>query len=135
MMAESASPRAVVVADDDLLFSSRIASALTALGYAPIVVRTEQAFQRRLAEAPAAAILDLASRGFDAVAAIRGAKTDPTTQAIPLLGFCGHQDVGRQTAARAAGCDLVTTNGAVSTALAGLLRALLEDPRGRVIES
>jgi len=134
-MAESASPQAVVVAADDLLFSSRIASALTALGYAPVVVRTAQAFQRRLAEAPAAAILDLAVRGFDAVDAIRCAKTDPTAQAVPLLGFCGHQDVARQTAARAAGCDLVTTNGAVSTALAGLLRALLEGPRRGIVES
>jgi hypothetical protein len=42
-----------------------------------------------------------------------------------LLGFCGHRDVARQTAAREAGCDLVVTNGAISAGLPGLLRTLL----------
>jgi len=113
------------VADDDLLFSSRIVSSLTRLGYRPITVQTGKAFQDALLTRPAAAILNLASRRFDAVAAIHQAKTDATICAIPLLGFCGHADLARREAARLAGCDLVATNGMVATGLQQLLTSLL----------
>ena len=58
--------RAVVVADDDLFFSSRIAAGLKALGYRPLVVSTPEALRARLREGPDAAIFNLAVRGFDA---------------------------------------------------------------------
>lgn len=115
---------AIVVAGDDLLFSDRIASASTALGYRPVVVRTADAFHAALARSPAAAVVDLASRRFDALAAIRRAKADPASRDVPLLGFCGHLDAARRAAAREAGCDLVTTNGAVSAGLETLLASL-----------
>jgi len=120
----------VVVADDDLLFSSRIAAALDRLGYGPVVVRTAEALHDALAAAPRAAILNLACTRLDALTAIRRAKADAATSAIPLLGFCGHMDVARRTAARAAGCDAVTTNGAVASDLEAVLRPLL-DSRAR----
>ena len=123
--------RAVVVADDDLFFSSRIAAGLKALGYRPLVVSTPEALRARLREGPAAAIFNLAVRGFDAAKAIRDAKIDPGTRAVPFLGFCGHQDAERQAAARAAGCDLVVTNGAVVGGLGALLRSLLARPPAR----
>jgi DNA-binding response OmpR family regulator len=115
---------AIVVAGDDLLFSERIASASKALGYRPVVVRTADAFRAALARGPAAAILDLGSRRFDALAAIRRAKADPASRGVPLLGFCGHLDAARRTAAREAGCNLVTTNGAISAGLEALLTSL-----------
>jgi CheY-like chemotaxis protein len=118
-------PLTVIVADDDLLFSTRIAAAVTACGHRPQVVRTVTAFQEALREHPAAAILNLASSHLDAIAAIRDAKTDPTGQTIPLLGFCGHADAPRQAAARDAGCDLVVTNGEIATQLPRLLGVLL----------
>lgn len=116
---------AIVVAGDDLLFSSRIASSLTQLGYRPIAVRTAAAFHDALSAHPVAAILNLASPGFDAVAAIRRAKADTAMRGIPLLGFCGHAETARQEAARSAGCDLVATNGMVATGLPRLLASLL----------
>jgi len=119
----------VVVADDDLLFSTRVASALTNAGHQPRVVHTAAAFQKALREAPAAGILNLASFKLDAVGAIRQAKTDPATRTIPLLGFCGHADLPRQAAARAAGCDLVAANAEIVTNLPRLLGALLDNPR------
>ncbi len=115
----------IVVAGDDLLFASQIASTLTTLGYRPITVQTAAAFLSALTTGPAAAILNLASRRFDATAAIQQAKADAATCAVPLLGFCGHADVARQEAARIAGCDLVATNGMVATGLEKLLTSLL----------
>jgi DNA-binding response OmpR family regulator len=115
----------VVVAGDDLLFSSRIAPSLHALGFRPLTVQTDQAFRDALRERPAAAILNLASRRFDSIAAIGRAKAEGATSGIPLLGFCGHADTARQKAARDAGCDLVASNGEVTGNLARLLATLL----------
>jgi CheY-like chemotaxis protein len=122
----------IVVAGDDLLFSSRIAAALESRGYHPVVVRTLDAFADALAKAPAAAILNLASPQLDAIAAIRRAKADTGTRGVPLLGFCGHADIGRQTAARTAGCDLVASNGEVASNLSRLLQTLLNAPQPQI---
>ena len=122
-------PPTIVVADDDLLFSSRIATTLETLGFHPLVVRTLDAFVDALAAAPAAAILNLASGRLDAIGAIRRAKADAAGREVPLLGFCGHADIPRQTAARAAGCDLVANNGEIAGSLSRLLKSLLTPPQ------
>lgn len=119
----------VVVADDDLLFSSRISAALATLGYRPVAVRSEAALWEAMRAAPRAAIVNLALRGFDAADAIRRLKIDAATREIPLLGFCGHRDVDRARAARAAGCDAVTTNGVVAADLRRVLDALIDSAR------
>ena len=126
--AENSARPAIVVAGDDLLFSSRLAAALDTLGYHSHVVRTLDAFTDALGKAPAAAILNLASTRLDAVAAIRRAKTDSDTRGIPLLGFCGHADLALQAAARTAGCDLVASNGEIVGDLSRLLGRLLNLP-------
>ncbi len=117
----------VVVAGDDLLFSAEIASALDPLGYRPLIARTADAFHASLTDppVPAAAILNLASYRFDAIAAIREAKSSSASRGVPLLGFCGHADAARREAARTAGCDLIATNGEVASALPRLLQMLL----------
>lgn len=119
----------VVVAGDDLLFSTRVASALTKAGHQPQVVHTAAAFRVALRAGPDAGILNLTSFRLDAIGAIRQAKMDPDTRTIPLLGFCGHADIPRQTAARAAGCDLVAANAEILTNLPRLLGVLLGIPR------
>jgi DNA-binding response OmpR family regulator len=119
------------VAGDDLLFSSRIEATLRQLGYRPILVHTAAAFDDALRTRPAAAILNLASRTFDATAAIRRAKEHAATGGIAFLGFCGHADTARREAARIAGCDLVATNGEVAGGLPRLLSILLTVPPPR----
>jgi len=123
----------ILVADDDLLFSTRIESAVTGCGHRARVVRTVPAFQNALREGPDATIVNLAASQMDAVEAIRRAKTDPLTRTIPVLGFCGHADASRRRAAQEAGCDRVATNGEVSNNLPRLLEMLLEQ-RSRVGE-
>jgi CheY-like chemotaxis protein len=119
----------VIVADDDLLFSTRITASLTNLGHRPLPVDGLGAFRDALNGAPDAAILNLAAFKLDALEAIRLAKGDPRTQAVPLLGFCGHADAPRREAARKAGCDLLATNGEVSGSLPRLLERLLNTAR------
>ena len=118
-------PRTIVVADDDLLFSTRIEAGLVRQGHRPAVVRTAAAFERALRERPDAAVVNLAASSLDAIEAIRRAKGNPVTRSIPMLGFCGHADAARRRAAQDAGCDRVATNGEVSSNLARLLEMLL----------
>jgi len=120
-----ASPQQIVVADDDLLFSTNLSGTLTALGYRPLVVRTEAALLETLRGSPRAAIVNLAARGFEAAGVIARLKDDTATRGVPILGFCGHRDVERLRAAKAAGCDEVATNGAVAGDLGRLLTALI----------
>ncbi len=118
-------PRTILIAGDDLLFAARIEAAVTLLGHRPRVVRTTSAFQNALREGPDAAIVNLASK-MDAIEAIRGAKADPGTRTIPVLGFCGHADAARRRAAQEAGCDQVATNAEVSSNLPRLLEMLVD---------
>jgi len=119
----------IVVAGDDLLFSTRIVAALGRCGHAARVAHTASEFQAALREGPDAGILDLASFRLDTIEAIREAKRDPDTRTIPLLGFCGHADVARQAAAHAAGCDRIAANAEVVANLPHLLTALIGTPR------
>lgn len=121
----------VIVADDDLLFSSRISAALVRLGYRSVLARTAEALDAALRaaagrDARCAVIVNLAARGFDATQAIRRIKQDPAARRTPLLGFCGHRDAARAEAARAAGCDAVTTNGIIAADLERVLKPLFE---------
>jgi CheY-like chemotaxis protein len=117
----------VVVAGDDLLFSTRIAAALSRYGHRPVRAESLPAFEAALRAGADAVILNLASWTLDATAAIRRTKDTPGIRPVPLLGFCGHADTRRQEAARAAGCDLVATNGEVSSNLQRLLTELLPE--------
>ena len=119
----------IVVADDDLLLSSRVSASLERLGYRAVVVRSAAALETALKDQPQAVIVNLAARRFDAPEAIRRLKDDGTTRAIPLLGFCGHRDAERARAAVAAGCDAVTTNGLIAADLSRALQPLLDSAR------
>jgi CheY-like chemotaxis protein len=118
-------PATVVIAGDDLLFATRLAASVAACGHRPRRAHTAAALRDALAEGASAVILNLASTRMDALAAIRDARADPATRTMPVLGFCGHADLARRDAAKAAGCDLVATNGEVAAHLPRLLTTLL----------
>jgi CheY-like chemotaxis protein len=115
----------IVVADDDLLFSSRLSASLAQLGYRAAVVRSGEALRAALGRPVRAVIVNLAARAFDAVGLVRGLKEGEATRTVPVLGFCGHRDIERSRAAREAGCDAVATNGMVAADLSRVLDALL----------
>lgn len=121
----------ILVADDDLLFSSRTSAALARLGYRPVTARTAAGLDAALDDparprALRAVIVNLSARGFDPVETIRRIKRHEATKGIPILGFCGHRDAARAEAAKAAGCDAVATNGMVSADLGRVLKPLVE---------
>ena len=123
----------LLLAADDLLFTSRVESAVRPL---PYTLRTAASPDkiREIAAAdppPAAILVSLSARRFDPNALIRDLKSDAATRDIPLLAFAGHVEKDKHTAARAAGADVTAANSSVSQHLPRLLARLLSGERPR----
>lgn len=113
----------IIVAVDDLMFASRIASTAKALGVEIAFARSPEAIVEAVrTRAPRLVIFDLNSvkvRPLEAVAAL---KADATLAAVPTVGFVSHVQTELITAARAAGVDQVMARSAFVTQLPQLLQ-------------
>jgi len=113
----------IIVAVDDLMFASRIASAAKALGVEIAFARSPEAIVEAVrTKAPRLVILDLNSvkvRPLEAVAAL---KADPALAAVPTVGFVSHVQTELIGAARQAGVDRVMARSAFVTQLPQLLQ-------------
>lgn len=113
----------VIVAVDDLMFASRIASTAKALGVEIAFARSPEAIIEAVrTRAPRLVIFDLNSvkvRPLEAVAAL---KADAALAAVPTVGFVSHVQTELITAARAAGVDQVMARSAFVTQLPQLLQ-------------
>lgn len=116
----------VVLLDDNLLSSSGLVVALKRQGYAVTLLSdARDALARAAATAPRAILLNLTSLAWDANALIRALKAEPALAEVPIIGFAGHKEVERIAAARAAGCDHVVANSAISSDPGAVLRHAL----------
>jgi CheY-like chemotaxis protein len=116
----------VLIVDSNLLSCTRLISQAQAAGWqARAVGPGPDGMTAARQHRPDAIVVNLAAASHDASLFIRAVKAEPDLTVIPVLGFCGHREVGRREAAVAAGCDRVVTNSAVSTDLPALVTALL----------
>ena len=114
----------IVLIENNLIFSQKIAANLKGLGYA---VQVEQSFDSVRVEAEtgiSAIIVDLAARGMDGLGMVKNIKSAPETAAIPVIGFCGHAEKELMEKATANGCEIVTTNGKITSDLPALLNKI-----------
>jgi CheY-like chemotaxis protein len=96
---------AVVILEDDLFFSTRLADVVTAQGGFPVVVESPQAFVEAMDRFfPVLALLDLKVPG-DWESAVVRCKIRPHTGQIPIFAFGSHVDVETLRRARRAGVD------------------------------
>lgn len=113
----------VIVAVDDLMFASRIASTAKALGVAIAFARSPEAIVEAVrTRAPQLVIFDLNSvkvRPLEAVAALQA---DAALAAVPTVGFVSHVQAELIAAARAAGVGRVLARSAFVTELPQLLQ-------------
>lgn len=112
----------ILVAVDDLLFSSKIRAAAKQAGVDLSFARSsadvlEQARTRR----PALVIFDLNSGKTDPVGTIAAIKADPDLSSIRALGFASHVHTSLIAAARDAGADQVLPRSAFAGNLAEIL--------------
>jgi hypothetical protein len=100
----SATREAVIVLADDLIWASRLAGHLRALGAEPLRVRSTAGFEAALAAGTARrAVVDLTSISYDGVAAAARAHAE----GLRVIVVGQHDDRALRSAARAAGAERV----------------------------
>jgi CheY-like chemotaxis protein len=125
MMTTKATPRRAALIDDNLLFTSQISAGLAKLGLAAEVIsRPDGAVERIAAAAPVVILVNLSSDRLRPLELVRAIKAEPRLERVPLVGFTGHTEQERITAARKAGCDHVAANSAVTGDLGSVLGRL-----------
>lgn len=114
----------VLVAVDDLMFSSRISTAAKAVDVPIQVARSLDAvLAAARTAAPRLILVDLNSARIRALDLAATLKADPALAAVPLVGFVSHVDTATIQAARDAGVDRVLARSAFVAQLPELLRA------------
>ena len=114
----------VLVAVDDLLFSSKIRATAKQAGVELTFARSpEEILQQARAARPALVIFDLNSGKTDPVATIAALKADPALTSIRTLGFASHVHTALIAAAKEAGADQVVPRSAFAGSLAEILRS------------
>ena len=112
----------VLVAVDDLLFSSKIRATAKQAGVELTFARSpEEILERARTGRPTLAIFDLNSGKTDPVATIAALKRDPALAGIRTIGFASHVHTDLIAAARSAGADQVLPRSAFAGNLADIL--------------
>lgn len=113
----------VLVAVDDLLFSSKIRTVARLAGIDIVFARTPPEILGQMrALKPGLVIFDLNSAKADPINTLTAIKAEPDLAATPTIGFVSHVDASTISAARAAGIDDVMPRSAFVTQLADILR-------------
>lgn len=115
-------PTLAVVLNRDLLFGSRIRSALASLGLEGRFVATTEQFVDALSEQPnsvAIGIIDM--NGAVAWESVRQALSGADLGIAPTLAFGPHIDITSRHAAKAAGVTRIVSNGQFHSDMAGLI--------------
>jgi PleD family two-component response regulator len=114
----------ILVAVDDLLFSSKIRTTAKQANVELTFARTPTEILERARELrPALLILDLNSAKADPIATVAAMKQDAELASIPTLGFVSHVQTNVIEAARAVGVDEVMARSAFAGHLAEILIA------------
>src|SRR5215211_582211 len=111
-----------VVLNRDLLFGSRIRSALATLGLESRFVATAEQFIAALSQEPnsvAIGIIDM--NGAISWDVIREAQSSDDVGLVPTLAFGPHVDIEGRRAARAAGVTRIVSNGQFHTDMVALI--------------
>lgn len=112
----------VLVAVEDLLFSSKIRTVAKQAGVDLTFARTPaEILERARAQRPALIIFDLDSAKADPLGTIAALKADEALADIPTLGFASHVHTALISAARKAGAEQVLPRSAFAGNLADIL--------------
>jgi methylmalonyl-CoA mutase cobalamin-binding subunit len=118
----SPQPTLAIVLNRDLLFGSRIRSALASLGLEGRFVSTAEEFVGALSEqAGSVAIGVIDMNGVVAWDVIREALAGADGGVVPTLAFGPHVDIEGRRAAKAAGVTRIVSNGQFNSDMAGLI--------------
>jgi DNA-binding NarL/FixJ family response regulator len=112
----------VLVAVDDLLFSSKIRATAKQAGVELTFARSrEEILEQARALKPALIVFDLNSAKTDPISTLAALKADPALAPIRAIGFASHVHTDLIAAARQAGADQVLPRSAFAGNLAEIL--------------
>jgi PleD family two-component response regulator len=115
-------PTLAVVLNRDLLFGSRIRSALKSLGLEARFVATTEQFVGALHEQPSSVAIGIVDmNGAVSWDVIHEILSRPNGDSVPTLGFGSHVDVESRRAAKAAGVTRIVSNGQFHSDMVGLI--------------
>ena len=110
-----------------LIPGNRLGERLEGLGYGVIRLHNcDELVGKARAERPMVAVIDLASKTRNTVAALRTLRGTGDTAHIPILAFASGREGPLQQAARDAGADLVACEEALLEQLPSLLEQILD---------
>ena len=115
-------PTQAIVLNRDLLFGSRIRSALASLGLEGRFVSTSEEFVRALGvqtKSVAIGVIDM--NGPVSWNVISEALSRPDRELVPTLAFGPHVDIEGRRDAKAAGVTRIVSNGQFHSDMAGLI--------------
>lgn len=114
----------ILVAVDDMLFSSKIRATAKLVGVELVFARTPADImaQARTLK-PSLVIFDINSGKADPINTVAALKSDPELKHIPTAGFVSHVDTSLIAAARGAGMDEVMARSAFAANLPQILTA------------
>lgn len=115
------SERRILSVAPDLFFAARIAEVARSLGIELLEAGPAGAFEIAKREAPDLIVMDLHAIG-DPLAEVRALRADPSTHAIPVVGFYSHVDQATREAALAAGVTQVMPRSQFTRRLPELLQ-------------
>jgi len=72
---------------------------------------------------PAVVLIDLAKEEIDITSIVKEVKEKTTA---PIIAFCGHVATAELEAARNCGCDVVTTNGAITASFESIIQKAIK---------
>ena len=114
----------ILVAVDDMLFSSKIRTVAKLAGVEIAFARTpSEILEAAKSKAPSAVIFDLNSAKAQPIETVAALKQDPALASIRTLGFVSHVHTELIQAARGAGFDEVMARSAFAGNLADILQA------------
>lgn len=112
----------VLVAVDDLLFSSKIRATAKQVGVELAFARTpSDILQQARSLRPSLVIFDVNSQKADPINTVAALKADPELKDIPTTGFVSHVNTELIMAARKAGMDEVMARSAFAANLPQIL--------------
>jgi DNA-binding NtrC family response regulator len=124
-VARDSAAREVLLLDNDLFFSVKIADTLKHVGFHTRTVRQLDAFRTALAERPPTLVLvNTGARGLDWRAAITAARKAPSP--VPVVAFGSHVDLQTQQDARDLGATSVIANSKLASDLPGVVARALD---------
>ena len=121
--------QSVLVAVDDLFFSSKISETARQLGISLLFARSQdEVIARALSEKPALVIFDLNSTRCNPVETISQIKEDADLRHIPIVGFLSHVQADLKVKATMAGCDRVLPRSVFTARLPEILAEYAAGP-------